>query len=160
MYLNEMTFIKNRAPRVCKALSMQLPIWKMLWPERLLHMQKSCRPNLSSCETTFDLRSNSFRFVGASSFRTTNFTLLRVAVRRGLELSGTHQHHSKLRRMEVKFWIEACLWHPTYCANCPFLKLLLVVCPFERLRRSQGSEPWRFLSFPPQQPLLHGSMHR
>jgi hypothetical protein len=32
---------------------------------------------------------------------------IHVAVRRGLGFSGTLQHHSKLRRMEAKFWIWA-----------------------------------------------------
>jgi hypothetical protein len=132
-------------------------IWKMLWPEQVVkalrHMQKSCRPNVSQCgETTFDLRSNSLgrrgKLVPCDQF----YSLLRVAVRRGLEFSGTHQHHSKLRRMEAKFWPGAFFWHECQISlrslgiqhtvqtapssNCSSLSVL-----FERLRLSQGSEP-------------------
>src|ERR1700722_20055426 len=121
-------------------------------PSGLRHMQKSCRPNVSPCgETTFDLGSNFLgrrgKLVPCDQF----YSLLRVVVRRGLEFSGTHQHHSKLRRMEAKFWIGACFWHEcqvslrslgiqhtvqtTPSSNCSSLSVL-----FERLRLSQGSE--------------------
>ena len=118
----------------------------------LRRTQRSLSSNVSLCgETIFDLRRNSLGRRGKIVPYGQFYSLLRVAVRRDLEFPGTHPN-SKLRRMEAKFWIWAyflarvldlftVLQHPTYCANCSFLELLLLVCPFERLRLSQGSEP-------------------
>lgn len=80
----------------------------MLWPKQVA----KALPHVSPCgETTFDLRSNSLGRRGKLVPYDQFYSLLRVAVRRGLEFSSTHQHHSKLRRMEAKFWIGACFWH-------------------------------------------------
>src|SRR5271155_2926200 len=129
----------------------------MLWPEQvakaLRHMQKSCPPNVSPCgETAFDLRSNSLGRRGKLVPYDQFYSLLRVAVRRGLEFSGTHQHHSKLRRMEAKFWIGACFRHECQISlrslgiqhtvqtapssNCSSLSVLLNV-----YGQARGSEP-------------------
>jgi hypothetical protein len=88
-------------------------------------------------------------------------------VRRGLEFSRTHQTPSFAgwrpnfgfglifgTRARSLFMVPR---HLTYCANCSFLETAPpLFALLNVLRLSKGSKAQRFLSFPPQQPLLHG----
>jgi hypothetical protein len=80
------SFVENQALRVCRALNLQLPNLENV------AARAGGRHNVSlRGETNFDLRSNSLGRRGKLVPHDQFYSLLRVAVRRGLEFSGTHQ---------------------------------------------------------------------